>query len=592
MKNVLFVILMFINTFGLFGSTISVGDSGYDYTTIKEAINAAYAGDTILVHEKSQPYFELIRFIRSGNENDGYITLMAYPGEHPVLDATGVSTGTDWIVGIVKIINKSYIRLEGFEMRNMITSDTDKFPAGIWVRGNSHHIEIKNNNIHHIEHNHRDGGAHGIAVYGTNTTVSIHDILIDGNEVHHCKLAWSESIVLNGNVENFVVSNNIVHDNNNIAFDFIGFEGTCSDVTLDQARNGLVTGNIAYNIDSRSNPSYDGDGSADGIYVDGGKDIIIEKNIVFNCNIGVELASEHSNGFTSGVILRNNLIRNNHAIGIAIGGYDAQRGKTLNCTIVNNTLYHNRSDDFDWGGEIYIQYYCENNIIKNNIVYSKSNIPLISYSNTTGKDFHIDYNDYYSSGTKRWVWEGNEYSNFNAYKNNSKNDSNSFYADPLLEDVENNDPALLENSPAVNSGVTLSPDIIGNEDFFGNPRIVGDTVDIGAVEYNNPTGIKTGKITIPQSIRLLNPFPNPFNPAVTLKFKVSPAFLHRNVSLNIYDLRGRLIDTVFNGTVEQQEYKFEWNGITNSGEQIPSGIYLLSLTIGSYKTTKKLIYLK
>jgi len=37
----------------------------------------------------------------------------------------------------------------------------------------------------------------------------------------------SESMVLNGNVEHFVVSHNKVHDNDNIGIDFIGFEGEC-----------------------------------------------------------------------------------------------------------------------------------------------------------------------------------------------------------------------------------------------------------------------------------------------------------------------------------------------------------------------------
>lgn len=590
-KIIQFLIIIILLTECIYGGIITVGESGYDFTTIKDAINAAHAGDTVLVHQKTTPYNELVRFVRSGNEVDGYITLMAFPGENPVIDASGVSTGSDWIIGIVKIINKSYIRIEGFELRNLITSNTDKFPGGIWVRGNSNHIEIKNNNIHHIEHNNADGGAHGIAVYGTSSSVSINNILIDGNEVHHCKLAWSESVVLNGNVENFVVSNNVVHDNNNIAFDFIGFEGTCSDPELDQARNGLVTGNIAYNIDSRTNPSYDGDGSADGIYVDGGKDIIIERNIVYNCNIGVELASEHSDGSTSGIILRNNLIRNNHAIGIAIGGYDSQRGQTFDCVIVNNTLYHNRSE-FDWGGEFYIQYYCTNNVFKNNIIYSKSNIPIIDYSNSTGSDFDISNNIYYSDGTKKWIWQGNQYNDFEAYRNATGNDSNSVFADPLLKDVQNDDPSLLENSPAINKGINLGQELTGQEDFFGNPRIVDSIIDIGAVEYDKVTGIKTGNLIIPDAIKLENPFPNPFNPSVTINFIIPPQEFNKKIELKIYDMEGELIADLFEGIANKSRYRVVWNAALTNGTNVSSGVYLLGLKVGQFSLTKKLIYLK
>ncbi len=586
------ILLLIITNAVLYGGIITVGESGYDYTKIQDAVVSAHAGDTILVHETTQPYNELIRFIRSGNEEDGYITLMAAPGEKPVIDASGISTGSDWIIGIVKIINKQFIRLEGFEIRNMITSNTDKFPAGIWVRGNSNHIEIKNNNIHHIEHNNAHGGAHGIAVYGTSPSASIHDILIEGNEVHHCKLAWSESVVLNGNVENFIVKNNTVHDNNNIAFDFIGFEGTCSDVNLDQARNGLVTGNIAYNIDSRSNPSYDGEGSADGIYVDGGKDIIIERNLVFNCNIGVELASEHSNGSTSGIILRNNLIRNNHAVGIAIGGYDSQRGKTLNCKIINNTLYNNRNENFDWGGEFLIQYYCDSNVFKNNIVYSKAGVPLIDYTNSTGTNFYICNNLYYSNGNKVWVWEGNYYTSFQDYVDNSGNDSNSVYDDPLMVDVSNDNPSLNENSPAIDKGENLSAGVIGTVDFLGNPRISGSIVDIGAAEFTGATGLIEGKAGIPKSILIKNPFPNPFNPSTTVTFSVPPTYNNRKMQVEIYDLQGKLISELYNGVVSQSRYKFTWYGKSDSGIYLSSGVYFFLIKIGFFTRIFKIILLK
>ena len=57
--------------------------------------------------------------------------------------------------------------------------------------------------------------------------------------------------MLNGNVTGFEVTNNRVHDNNNIGIDFIGFEGTCPDPALDRARDGVCRGNVVWNISSR-----------------------------------------------------------------------------------------------------------------------------------------------------------------------------------------------------------------------------------------------------------------------------------------------------------------------------------------------------
>ena len=85
----------------------------------------------------------------------------------------------------------------------------------------------------------------------------VSDLLIDGNEVRDCVLGWSESVVVNGNVEDFVITNNVVHDNNNIGIDAIGFEGECMGCSdaLDRARDGLIAGNHVYNIDSAGNPA-------------------------------------------------------------------------------------------------------------------------------------------------------------------------------------------------------------------------------------------------------------------------------------------------------------------------------------------------
>ena len=85
-------------------------------------------------------------------------------------------------------------------------------------------------------------------------------------------------------------------------------------------------------------------------------------------NIGIELASEHAARATSGVLVRNNFVYRT-AIGITIGGYDSRRGRTENCTIMNNTLYGNDTDQ-STGGEILVQYDTRNNLIENNIIFA------------------------------------------------------------------------------------------------------------------------------------------------------------------------------------------------------------------------------
>ncbi len=593
--------MFFIFVSSVYPKIYIVAENNGDYSNIQDALNVAVAGDTIYVREKSSPYFEKIRFIRSGNATDGYIILKAYPNEHPIIDGTGLNLGSDWIVGLVKIINKSFIVIDGFEIRNLITDDGSKFPAGIWVRGECNSIKILNNKIHNIIHNNSDAGAHGLAVYGTSSSESINNILIQGNEIYDCVLAWSESLVLNGNIENFVVKDNIIHDNDNIAFDFIGFEGTCSNEEFDQARNGLVCDNIAYNIDSRTNPAYNGEGSADGFYVDGGKEIIFERNLAYNCNIGFELASEHYGKTTSEITVRNNFVLNNNAIGIAIGGYDSERGNTKNCKIINNTFYLNRSPEFTWGAEIEISYYCYDNIFKNNIVYSTADNPLVNYNNSTGNNFVFGNNLYFSEGTPTWIWEGNSYYNLTNFSNATNLDLTSIYGNPLLiaDSIANNSPNILSDSPAIDSGENLDNAIVGNYDFLGQNRIVNNVIDIGAFEFQNPNGIGES-LEMPVNFKLLPAYPNPFylksdsgsNAHTTINFILDKSQIGKIITLNIYSITGSLIKKVYTGISDKSEYSLSWSGKDSQEQFVSNGIYFAVLHVGNISKTDKIIFIK
>lgn len=62
-------------------------------------------------------------------------------------------------------------------------------------------------------------------LYGTSPEEAISGLVIQGNQVFDCDPATSEAIVLNGNVDGFNVTQNLVHDVNNIGIDFIGGGG-------------------------------------------------------------------------------------------------------------------------------------------------------------------------------------------------------------------------------------------------------------------------------------------------------------------------------------------------------------------------------
>ena len=78
-----------------------------------------------------------------------------------------------------------------------------------------------------------------------------------------------------------------VHDTNNIGIVAIGYEGTAPDpIGGLSPRRRRSAATPSANVDSYGNPAYGTDRSADGIYVDGGRDVLVEGNVVHDVNIG------------------------------------------------------------------------------------------------------------------------------------------------------------------------------------------------------------------------------------------------------------------------------------------------------------------
>src|SRR5262249_10169929 len=150
---------------------------------IQDALDVAIAGDTVQVRDGV--YSEKLAFPRSGDGTNGPITLVAYPGEHPILDGTAVA-GQD----MIRIDGRSWITVRGFETRNDL-GVTDG--SGIRVTGSGSHVELRDNTIHDI----RGRNAMGITVYATDAA-PISELVVDGNTIHDCEPAPSEALTLNG----------------------------------------------------------------------------------------------------------------------------------------------------------------------------------------------------------------------------------------------------------------------------------------------------------------------------------------------------------------------------------------------------------
>ncbi len=84
-------------------------------------------------------------------------------------------------------------------------------------------------------------------------------------------------------------------------------------------------------------------------------------------------------------------------------------------------------------------------------------------------------------------------------------------------------------------------------------------------------------------------YPNPFNAGTTIKYGINKP---GNVLINIYNIKGELISRLVDGFKPAGEYTVKWNGSTESGISVSSGVYFYSIEFDSFVLRKKMIMLK
>lgn len=467
------------------GSDASAGTISNPLRGINTALGKANAGDTVIV--RAGTYYEKILFPKSGRP-DKNITLKAYTGEKVVIDGTGLS-----IVGkeaLVTIRNVNYIVLEGFEICNYKSSTPWVNINGILADAGSSNIIIRKNKVYNIEHNVRpeDGrSGHGIEITG-NTNMAMKNILVEENEIHDCNTGYSENLTINGYVDGFIISKNKIYNTENIGIDAAGGYAANTIPAFNYARNGVISDNELYNIDMSTGPL--GGHGAIGIYVDGARKITVERNKVHEADRGIGIVSETDAYPTDSCVVRNNFVYNCVRTGIYLGGYlNYTTGGTKNCYVVNNTLYFNNREVGAFGeveGEIRLTENCISNTIINNIIYARpANDVYIHKYTSTGSNNLIDYNLYYTTGSAKWIWNGVDYADYNAWKTACGGDANTINgSNPLFISTSLPDLHIQSNSPAVNSGNLLPNNTNGTTDIDGKPRVVNNKIGKGAHAAN------------------------------------------------------------------------------------------------------------
>lgn len=99
---------------------------------------------------------------------------------------------------------------------------------------------------------------------------------------------------------------------------------------------------------------------------------------------------------------------------------------------------------------------------------------------------------------------------------------------------------------------------------------------------------------MPTETRLLENYPNPFNPETWIPYQLATA---ADVRITIYDVRGNLIRTLnlghqSAGTYTGRSSAAYWDGRNDGGESVASGLYFYSLSAGNFSATRKMLLRK
>ena len=108
----------------------------------------------------------------------------------------------------------------------------------------------------------------------------------------------------------------------------------------------------------------------------------------------------------------------------------------------------------------------------------------------------------------------------------------------------------------------------------------------GSVTVETVVGIKDDSSIMPDAFELIQNYPNPFNAETTIEFSINN--LSNAVSLIIYDILGNHIKEFYWDILNPGSYKIRWNGRSESGNQLSSGVYLYKLadSVGLSQTMK------
>jgi hypothetical protein len=384
------------------------------------------------------------------------------------------------------------------------------------------------------------------------------DALIENNVIRN-NTSTNQGAGIYCNASSPVIRGNIIDGNS------VGAGATGGGISCSNYSHPLIINNTFSNNEVFPSIFPAGEGQGGAIYCSNLSEPTIVGNLFTNNRVNAAAVSGQNGGGAIFVFAASPTIANNVFAGNVTESDD---GGALYFFIYNGVLLNNvfvKNSARDYGGAIYMDLShpdITNSIFRGNTASSGPTLYL---------DRSSTVNLTYSDIEGGWDGVGN------------------IDVDPVFRDPSSNDYHLmaiecsgLYDSPCIDAGDPAIHDTLLACDW-GLGTIISDMGAYGGGD-SAFVGISNPENGLPNQLSLIQNYPNPFNASTTIKYELPQ---QTNVIIDIHDILGRKVATLFGGVQPAGEHQLIW-----SASHFPSGIYFARMQSEEKSQTVRMVLLK
>jgi hypothetical protein len=166
-----------------------------------------------------------------------------------------------------------------------------------------------------------------------------------------------------------------------------------------------------------------------------------------------------------------------------------------------------------------------------------------------------------------------------------------FYSTPVLGDVEGDGDVDIVISGYDGIVHAYDPSAPYDKDLMDWPKLCHDLFNSGLYDGPSKAGIPGGKKEIPPEL-ILYGYPSPASASVKLRLGIPSSRESHKVNVDIFDVRGRHVEQVWNESLEPGFHELQWNGSDKYGKRVSSGIYFVKVSRRGESRSSKIVMVR